>query len=305
MSTEQSNATNALQKAKEKTCFIVTPIGGEEEPIRRHIDGIIDAVIHPLLSENGYTIIVPHRVSKPGTITKQIVQDIYYSDLVIVNLTGNNPNVMYELALRHCFNKPLILIAENGTKLPFDILVERTIFYTNDARGVLELRENLSEALLAIVGGTYDGPIHTILRNYQIEETIKAKMDDGKNGEEMMQALSLILNRLDQIDARQAEYDNNRSKNEKIYNRWLRIYPMDSSNESAICLVADVSTVLIPILITKKDVDFGWDQVQNGTVEFKYRAKTKESLYAFVNAIRDFCDKYSYHFEPFTPRRKN
>ena len=57
---------------------------------------------------------------------------------------------MYELAIRHCVGSPAIVIAETGTVLPFDINKERTIFYTNDAKGVLELQERLEQCLLTL-----------------------------------------------------------------------------------------------------------------------------------------------------------
>lgn len=304
MNKEKSNATNASKNAEEKTCFIVTPIGSDADPIRRHIDGIIDAVIRPELRDKGYKVIVPHRVPNPGTITKQIVQDIYNSDLVIVNLTGNNPNVMYELALRHCFNKPLILIAERGTKLPFDIVVERTIYYINDAQGVLELREQLSEALSAVEKGAYESPIYTILNTYRLEETLKAERDDSKNGKEWKQAFSLILYRLDQIEARQPEHSSGQFQSEKMYNRLLRIFPEDSSNEEIANMEADIEMALIPTLITKTDVSFDWHLDSNGVAVFRYKVRTKEAFYTFLNVVRDFCDRYSYRFEPFNPKLK-
>ena len=129
---------------KEK-CFIITPIGDDADPIRRHIDGIIDAAIRPALGEK-YEIEVAHQISEPGSITKQIIREIFSDKLAIANLTNKNPNVMYELAFRHSLGKPVIMIAEKGTPLPSDIIMERTIFYQNDARGVLELKENLIEA---------------------------------------------------------------------------------------------------------------------------------------------------------------
>lgn len=128
--------------AEKEQCFIITPIGDENSEIRRHIEGIIDAVIKPALEE-WYEIEVAHRISTPGSITKQIIEAIYNSKLVIANLTNCNPNVMYELALRHGIGKPVIMIAVEGTKLPSDIMMQRTIFYRNDARGVLELRDKL------------------------------------------------------------------------------------------------------------------------------------------------------------------
>ena len=304
MSKEKSNVNNTPQKAAEKTCFIVTPIGSETDPVRRHIDGIIDAVIQPVLIENGYTVIVPHRVSMPGTITKQIVQDIYKSDLVVVNLTGNNPNVMYELALRHCFNKPLVLIAENGTKLPFDIVVERTINYINDAQGVLDLRDDLSDAIAAIEKGEHESPIYSILRDYQIEKLIKAKIDDSKNGEELNQALGLILNRLDRMEARQPEHISSQIQSEKMYNMLIRIYPEDSSNEEIATMEADIEVALIPTLATKAGVSFEWNIEKNGVAEFRCKARARGGLYDFLRVIQDFCNKYCYHFEHIVPKTK-
>ena len=58
--------------ADKKRCFVITPIGGDSDPIRRHIEGIIDAAIKPALGEK-YEIIVAHRISAPGTITKQVI----------------------------------------------------------------------------------------------------------------------------------------------------------------------------------------------------------------------------------------
>lgn len=109
-------------------CFVVTPIGSEGDPIRRHIDGVIKAAIKPVLEADGYQVIAAHTMSESGTIDKQIFKELYEDKLVIANLTQNNPNVMYELAARHCFGKPVIIIAEEGSVLPFDILRERTIF---------------------------------------------------------------------------------------------------------------------------------------------------------------------------------
>ena len=126
--------------AQKEQCFIITPIGDDTDPIRRHIEGVIDAAITPALGEE-YDIVVAHKIGEPGSITKQVIDKVYHSKLVIANLTNRNPNVMYELALRHATGKPVIMIAERGTPLPSDIIMQRTIFYYNDAKGVLELRD--------------------------------------------------------------------------------------------------------------------------------------------------------------------
>lgn len=55
-------------------------------------------------------------------ILKDIVQPIYEADVVIADLTGLNPNVMYELGLAHSFNKKTITITQDElSTLPFDL----------------------------------------------------------------------------------------------------------------------------------------------------------------------------------------
>lgn len=172
--------------ANKDKCFIITPIGDDTDPIRRHIEGIIDAALRPAL-EDKYDLVVAHRISEPGSITKQIITEIYSAKLVVANLTNRNPNVMYELALRHSLGKPVIMIAEKGTPLPSDIVMERTIFYQNDAHGVIELRENIAAAEKEIDYDKTESPIynvlHDVLKDRQIIEFSESQSisqeDDG------------------------------------------------------------------------------------------------------------------------------
>jgi len=73
---------------------------------------------------------------------------------------------MYELALRHCLGTPLITIADKETSLPADIISERTIFYYNDAKGVLELRQALTAYLEKIDYEQKSSPILDALSDY-------------------------------------------------------------------------------------------------------------------------------------------
>lgn len=126
-----------------KTCFIITPIGDVSSEIRRKADGLIRSVIKPVLEKEKFEAIIPHEISTSGPIGNDIINNIINSNLCIANLTGLNPNVMYELAVRHAANKPIVCIAERGTILPFDLTTERVLFYSNDMCGVAELKEEL------------------------------------------------------------------------------------------------------------------------------------------------------------------
>lgn len=54
-------------------------------------------------------------------IQSTIVNDLDSADLVIVDLTEHNPNVLFELGMRIAFDKPVCLIRAKGTAPIFDI----------------------------------------------------------------------------------------------------------------------------------------------------------------------------------------
>lgn len=163
-----------------KKCFIITPIGNNDSDIFRKTQGVIESVIKPILLKNGFSDIKPaYEIMESGMIANQIIRRITDDDLVVANLTGNNPNVMYELAIRHAVAKPIIHICENGTVLPFDIKDSRTIFYTDDMLGTQELKRAFKDYVTNIdYSKQYpDNPIHNAVTNFA--DTINAHETSG------------------------------------------------------------------------------------------------------------------------------
>lgn len=196
------------KEQEEKKCFIITPIGDSNSVIFRKAKGVIESVIRPVLQKHGFNDIkAAYEINISGMITTQIINRIIDDDLVIVNLTGNNPNVMYEMCLRHVVAKPVIHICENGTILPFDIKDNRTIFYENDMLGVSELKDSLKRFLVEIdYGADYsDNPIYTA---YKFGNLLKMS-----NGTEKETEIKLLLDILDSISDLQSETNINISEN--------------------------------------------------------------------------------------------
>lgn len=109
------------------TCFYITPIGEDGSEARKHSDLFLGSIIEPAIEALGLKVVRADAIDTPGLITNQIVEYILRSRLVIADLSFHNPNVFYELALRHVSRLPTIQIVRKGDKIPFDIGNFRTI----------------------------------------------------------------------------------------------------------------------------------------------------------------------------------
>ena len=196
MRSEHMSEEQKKPKASKKRCFIITPIGDERSETFRMAKGVIESVIKPVLERNGFEDIKPaYEILESGMIGNQIIDRIVNDDLVIANLTGNNPNVMYELAIRHAAAKPIIHICEDGTKLPFDIKDSRTIFYKNDMLGTKELIERL-ECFVKEVDYEKEYMDNPIYNGIQTGRILKDLNESGKGNEAqlLLQIINLLSN---------------------------------------------------------------------------------------------------------------
>lgn len=225
------------QRTDKKRCFIITPSGNDNDSIRRHIDGIIDAAIKPAL-EPDYEVVAAHKITETGTITKQIIKEIYQDELAIANLTGNNPNVMYELAIRYCLGKPVLTIAEKGTNLPFDVMPERTIFYVNDPQGSLDLKDAIRSYVLNVDLAKRESPIHAILKEIDADAEALSIIKSSKKGTlpqgSTNEVLIHILNKLDQMEKAIARNQTETVDSEREYQYQCRVEMEDFNPKSLI-----------------------------------------------------------------------
>lgn len=85
-----------------------------------------------------YDIKRADQFTEPGLITDQVINAVIDADLVIADLTGQNANAFYELAIRHMEGRPAIHMVTKGESLPFDIKDYRAISYRRDHPDDLE-----------------------------------------------------------------------------------------------------------------------------------------------------------------------
>lgn len=112
-----------------------------------------EEVFEPACATFGMAPVRSDRIAESGDINDQIFTYLRDADVVIADLSHANPNVMYELGLRHSRpGKITIQIGEYG-QLPFDVTTIRTTQFNRTRAGLIGARNELSDALRAALQG--------------------------------------------------------------------------------------------------------------------------------------------------------
>lgn len=113
----------------QRTCFFITPIGDADSKERLQSDKLIENALKYCCEPFDLELIRADHLRGTSDINSDVIELLHSAEICIVDLTGLNANVMFELGIRMETGLPVIIIAKNGTKLPFDIHSIRTIFF--------------------------------------------------------------------------------------------------------------------------------------------------------------------------------
>ena len=166
-------------KAENKICFVISPIGEEESETRKRSDQVLKHIITGPAEQLGYEVIRADKISEPGIITTQIIQYIVDAELVIADLTERNPNVFYELAIRHAIRKPLVQLIKKGEPIPFDVAATRIVqFDIHNLDSVAAAKDEIVSQVKSLEAGK--GEVHN-----PISASLDLKMlKESSNAEE-------------------------------------------------------------------------------------------------------------------------
>ncbi len=114
---------------EQRICYVISPIGEKVSATRKRSDQVLKHLIEPALAEFDYEIRRSDKDAVPGEIPGQIIEQMAFADLVVADLTDHNPNVFYELAIRHVAAKPLVQMIQADQEIPFDVSKMRTVYF--------------------------------------------------------------------------------------------------------------------------------------------------------------------------------
>jgi hypothetical protein len=128
------------------SCFVIMPFAPP-------IGGYYELIYEPAIKKTGLTPVrADTDIFGTGKIIEQIWAGLQRAKVLVAELTGRNPNVLYELGLAHALHKPVVLISSNEADVPFDVRHVRVIYYdVNDPfwgdKLIAKVSENVASAL--------------------------------------------------------------------------------------------------------------------------------------------------------------
>lgn len=148
---ESEDRDNVQQEDKMK-CGIVMPISSIDGCDENHWQEVLDIVKDAIFGA-GFEGELVSLAADVGVIHKRIVQNLYDNPVVVCDVSGKNPNVMFELGLRLAFDKPTIIIKDDATNYSFDTSPIEHLEYPRDLRfsQIVDFKDQLKEK----IGATY------------------------------------------------------------------------------------------------------------------------------------------------------
>jgi len=132
-------------------CFVIMPISDCDGYSKGHFQHVYEDIIAPACEIAGFKGFRADQVKQSNLIHLEILQSLLEAPMAVCDLSSRNPNVLFELALRQAFDKPVCLIQEVGTPPIFDISPFRYIEYRRERiyHEVLEDQTKISESIKA------------------------------------------------------------------------------------------------------------------------------------------------------------
>lgn len=186
-------------------CGIVMPISAIDGCTEQHWSDVLEIVTEAIESA-GFEPNVVSNADDVGIIQKRIIQNLYDNPVVVCDVSGKNPNVMFELGVRLAFDKPTIIIKDDKTSYSFDTAPIEHLGYPRDLRYslVVDFKEKLSEKIQATYRkSTSDANYTTFLKHFG--EFTVAKLDQKEvSGQEfILEEIQSMRSTLARIESRQ------------------------------------------------------------------------------------------------------
>ena len=199
MAKTENNKTDVLEN--KPVCGIIMPISAIDGCSSEHWTEVKE-ILSEAICDAGYNPNLVSNADDIGIIQKRIIQNIYYNDIVVCDVSGKNPNVMFELGMRLAFDKPAIIVIDDKTDYSFDTSPIEHLTYPRDLRyfDILRFKDQLSNKIKATVKKAHKDPTYTtFLKNFGEFEIAHVEKKEGSINDVILSRIDDLSNQVQQL----------------------------------------------------------------------------------------------------------
>jgi hypothetical protein len=230
------------QNQEKKICGIIMPISTLDGCSEGHWSDVLE-ILTEAIEESGFEGNLVSNADDVGIIQKRIIQNLYENPIVVCDVSGKNPNVMFELGMRLAFDKPTIIIKDDKTSYSFDTSPIEHIEYPRDLRfsRIVDFKSKLAEKIKATFEkSTTDASYTTFLKHFGEFKVAKIDKKEVSGQEFIIDELKNI-----RMGMRRLERDNQFGRNFRFRDAFDQV---GSEEELDYCL-SEVSNIEIKKII--------------------------------------------------------
>ncbi len=178
INTKEGKTNSSHDEKTKDTCGIVMPISSIDGCTESHWTDVLD-ILTESISDAGFEPNVVSNADDVGIIQKRIIQNLYDNPVVVCDVSGKNPNVMFELGLRLAFDKPTIIVKDDKTAYTFDTSNIEHLQYPRDLRfsKIVDFKKKLTEKIVGTYEKAKSDPNYTTFLKHFGEFTV-AKLEE-------------------------------------------------------------------------------------------------------------------------------
>lgn len=176
-------------------------------------------IIKEAIESAGFEANLVSHSDDSGIIHKRIIQNLYDNPMVVCDVSGKNPNVMFELGLRLAFDKPTVIIKDEKTSYAFDTSSIEHLDYPRDLRfsKIVDFKQKLTEKIKAThQRATSDQNYTTFLKHFGEFKVAKIEKKEVPGQEYIIDELRALRGAIHRIEINQQSKEIHQPRNQKI-----------------------------------------------------------------------------------------
>ena len=225
-----------------KKCFVIMPVSKTKSCSARGWTSIFNEMIKPAVAGSRLGFTCERSRPRTGSLIRDILNELNTADVVIADLTDMNPNVFYELGVRHTLRNRTVLIAQDMKHVPSDLTSYWVVTYKKDLSGLQDFKNKMKDTLRAMMKNPEkpDNPVADFLGEKNISLLSQERSANLRKLTALVSEFSYNLRSIDQVLS--ALKDSQKAQKQKKGQ-----YAVSSSRFNNVCLNELLSTRYIEL----------------------------------------------------------